>query len=194
MVSGVSTALCNNINFLSTLSCYCFFLSFSYFFLMFVYFVLNAINLLLFYTIYVATISRWIWYQPRDSDNQLQWLADTLLQAEKDEEFVHILGHIPAASEECQSTWKREYLKIVDRFAHIVKAQFNGHTHNDELELLYSSGENKKVNNVAWNGGSLTTFTQLNPNYKVYIVDSENYVSVVPLKCIQFKFTSAAYT
>ncbi|XP_070163189.1 sphingomyelin phosphodiesterase [Polyergus mexicanus] len=116
----------------------------------------------------------WLWYQPKDPDDQLQWLADTLLQAEKDGEFVHILAHIPA-NKECQTTWKREYLKIVDRYARIIRAQFNGHTHNDELQLFYSSNNSTTINNVAWNGGSATAFSNLNPNYKLYIVDSKNY-------------------
>ncbi|XP_072757179.1 sphingomyelin phosphodiesterase-like [Anoplolepis gracilipes] len=117
----------------------------------------------------------WLWYQPKDPDGQLQWLADTLLQAEKDGELVHILAHIPA-NNECQVSWKRQYLKIVDRFARIIRAQFNGHTHNDEVQLFYSNDDNNTtVNNVAWNGGSATAFSQLNPNYKLYIVDSKNY-------------------
>ncbi|XP_039305802.1 sphingomyelin phosphodiesterase 1 [Solenopsis invicta] len=115
----------------------------------------------------------WLLYQPQDPDGQLQWLADTLLQAEKDEEFVHILAHIPPDSSDCHTTWKREYWKIVNRYAHIIKAQFNGHTHNDELQLHYNDDD--KINNVAWNGGSATAFSNLNPNYKLHIVDSKNY-------------------
>lgn len=120
----------------------------------------------------------------------MQWLADTLLQAEKDEEFVHILGHVPPGHEHCQSTWKREYIKIVNRFANIIRAQFNGHTHNDELQLFYSTDD--KINNVAWNGGSVTAYENLNPNYKLYIVDSKNYVStcdhIVPIKYVMYIF------
>ncbi|EFN69910.1 Sphingomyelin phosphodiesterase [Camponotus floridanus] len=116
----------------------------------------------------------WLWYQPKDPYDQLQWLADTLLQAEKDGEFVHILAHVPA-NDECQGTWKREYLKIVNRYARIIRAQFNGHTHNDEVQLFYSNDNSSTVNNVAWNGGSATAYSNLNPNYKLYIVDSKNY-------------------
>jgi sphingomyelin phosphodiesterase len=119
----------------------------------------------------------WIWYKPQDPDGQLQWLADVLSQAEKNGEYVHILAHIPPSHEHCQTTWKREYIKIVNRYAHIIKAQFNGHTHNDELQLFYHNDDNGKqsVNNVAWNGGSATTYQNLNSNYKLYIVDSKNY-------------------
>jgi len=109
----------------------------------------------------------------------LQWLADTLLQAEKDGEYVHILAHIPPGYEQCLTTWKRENIKIINRFAHIITAQFNGHTHNDELQLIYSKD---KINNVAWNGGSATTYQNLNSNYKLYTIDSKNYVSIISFR------------
>jgi sphingomyelin phosphodiesterase len=54
-------------------------------------------------------------HNPKDQDGQLQWLADILLQAEKDGEKVHILGHIPSGDSECLKTWSREFHKIIDR-------------------------------------------------------------------------------
>lgn len=57
---------------------------------------------------------RWMNHNPKDQDGQLQWLADTLLQAEEDGEKVHILGHIP--SDRCMRTWSREFHRIIDRF------------------------------------------------------------------------------
>ncbi|XP_018403569.1 PREDICTED: sphingomyelin phosphodiesterase 1-like [Cyphomyrmex costatus] len=117
----------------------------------------------------------WLLYQPRDPDGQLQWLANTLLQAEKDGEYVHILAHIPPGNADCQNTWKREYIKIVNRFAHIIRAQFNGHTHKDELKVIYNSNDNSNINSIAWNGGSITTYENLNSNYKLYTIDSKNY-------------------
>jgi len=111
----------------------------------------------------------------------LQWLADTLLQAEVDEEYVHILAHLPPGNTDCQTTWKSEYIKIVNRFAHIIRAQFNGHTHKDELQLIYGSDDNSKISNVAWNGGSITTYQNVNPNYKLYTIDNKNYVSITLL-------------
>lgn len=120
------------------------------------------------------TYNWWLWYQPQDLDGQLQWLADTLLQAEKDGEYVHILAHVPPGHQDCQTTWRREYIKVLNRFAHVIRAQFNGHTHNDEVKLIYGIDDNEP-HNVAWNGGSATTFSNLNSNYKLYTVDSENY-------------------
>lgn len=115
----------------------------------------------------------WLWYNPRDPDNQLQWLSDTLRDAEKKQEFVHILSHIPTNSNNCLKTWKREYIKIINRYSHIIKAEFNGHTHNDEVAIFYDS--NSVAQNIAWNGGSITGYSKLNPNYKVYNVNGSNY-------------------
>ncbi|XP_078034652.1 sphingomyelin phosphodiesterase 1 [Augochlora pura] len=115
----------------------------------------------------------WLWYTPKDPDNQLQWLSDTLLNAEKKQEFVHILSHIPANSNSCLKTWEREYLKIINRFSHLIKAQFNGHTHNDEMKIFYNSSPLPQ--NIAWNGGSITSYSKLNPNYKVYNINASNY-------------------
>jgi len=54
-------------------------------------------------------------HNPKDQDGQLQWLADTLLQAERAGEKVHILGHVPSWHL-CLRTWSREFRKIIDRF------------------------------------------------------------------------------
>lgn len=111
---------------------------------------------------------RWLWYSPKDPDNQLQWLVNTLSEAEKNNEFVHILSHIPANTNSCLKTWKREYLRIINRFSHLIKAEFNEHTHNDEIAIFYNS--DNEARNVAWNGGSLTAYSKPNPNYKIYTV------------------------
>nr|CAD7597253.1 unnamed protein product [Timema genevievae] len=60
-------------------------------------------------------VNIWLVYQSKDPYGQLKWLAETLLQAEKDGEKVHILQHIPTGSNDCVKVWSREYHKIVDR-------------------------------------------------------------------------------
>ncbi|XP_058823032.1 sphingomyelin phosphodiesterase-like [Topomyia yanbarensis] len=106
---------------------------------------------------------------------QLQWLHDTLLEAEGAGEKVHILGHVPSYDNDCYIGWTREYRKIVERFAHIIEGQFNGHSHVDEFNVYYRKDDPSVAVNVAWNGGSTTTFSRLNPNYKVFYVDRTNF-------------------
>ena len=45
-----------------------------------------------------SLFDRWLFYNPKDQDGQLHWLAETLLKAEAAGENVHILGHIPSGS------------------------------------------------------------------------------------------------
>lgn len=77
------------------------------------------------------TYNFWLLYNASYPAKQLQWLHDTLLEAERNEENVHILAHIPSGEGGCYNTWAREYRRIVDRFWDTISAQFNGHTHRD---------------------------------------------------------------
>jgi hypothetical protein len=61
------------------------------------------------------TLYRWSIYDSKDQEDQLKWLADTLLQAERDGEKVHILSHMPSGYDSCLKTWSREFHKIIDR-------------------------------------------------------------------------------
>ncbi|XP_058443150.1 sphingomyelin phosphodiesterase 1-like isoform X2 [Malaya genurostris] len=105
----------------------------------------------------------------------LQWLHDILLLAEHAGEKVHILGHLPSYDNNCYIGWTREYRKIVERFAHIIQGQFNGHSHVDEFNVYYRKDDPTAAVNVAWNGGATTTFSQKNPNYKVFYVDRVSF-------------------
>ncbi|XP_026274503.1 sphingomyelin phosphodiesterase [Frankliniella occidentalis] len=121
---------------------------------------------------YCYPMNWWVLHNPVDPSGQLAWLVDVLLEAEEAGEKVHILSHIPAGSEDCLESWSREFAKIVDRFSATISAHFNGHTHVDDLVLFYD--QNGRPNNVAYNGGSLTTYSDVNPNYKLYLVDGKN--------------------
>ncbi|XP_058443151.1 sphingomyelin phosphodiesterase 1-like [Malaya genurostris] len=117
----------------------------------------------------------WLLFNDDYFIQQLQWLHDTLLAAENAGEKVHILAHVPSYDNYCYIGWTREYRKIVERFGHIIEGQFNGHSHVDEFNVFYKKDDPSVAVNVAWNGGSTTTFTRLNPNYKVFYADRENY-------------------
>lgn len=119
---------------------------------------------------------RWLFYDDVDPYGQLQWLVQVLVEAEKNNEKVHILSHIPNGDGTCLFNWNREYIKIINRFASIIAAQFNGHTHYDETIIFFNTSNPAHAINVAFNGGSLTAYSHLNPNYKVFEVDSSTLV------------------
>ncbi|KXJ72006.1 hypothetical protein RP20_CCG019143 [Aedes albopictus] len=137
------------------------------------------------------TFNWWILWKPDYLANQMQWLHDVLLQAEQNNEKVHILAHIPYSSS--GSTFRicqREFRRIVERFYDTISGQFNGHTHRDEFNVFYSRENPAHAINVAWNGGSTTAFSNINPNYIVYYVDPATY-QVTDFESYIFNLTDA---
>ncbi|TDG49237.1 hypothetical protein AWZ03_004326 [Drosophila navojoa] len=108
----------------------------------------------------------WLFYDGSIVLEQLQWFHDTLLAAEKAGERVQVLTHIPSGDGDCWTEWSREYNRIVARFSRVITGIYNGHTHKDEMNVHYT--ETGLAMAVSWNGGSLTTFSYKNPNYRIY--------------------------
>lgn len=93
--------------------------------------------------------------------------------------------------------WKGSFLSISYiqsfdyinfRYSNTITGIFNGHTHYDEMVLYHSKINQSKAISVAWNGGSLTTYENLNLNYRFYDVHPENYVcnKIICFKLIKF--------
>lgn len=121
------------------------------------------------------TYNHWLFFNDEDPLGQLQWMVDILEQAEKDGERVHIISHVPSNDEFCFFNWGKEYARIVERFAHIIAGQFNGHTHDEDIIVYFNSQNRSEALNIAFVGGSTTTFTYLNPNYKIFDVDPTTF-------------------
>ena len=96
---------------------------------------------------------------------------------------MHILSHIPPGNSDCWTIFSREFAKIINRFESTVAAQFYGHTHNEEYKVFYDAVNPTRAVNVAFVGGSLTTYSDMNPGYRVYTVDGprigSTYVSSI---------------
>lgn len=125
----------------------------------------------------------WLLLNSSYVSEELQWLHDTLLNAEKNDEHVHVLAHVPSGDRHCFMKWAHEFNRIVQRFSKTISAQFNGHTHKDQFYVYYGpdGAQDQHAINVAWNGGSATSYTNVNPNYRVYTVETESFVSFLVL-------------
>ena len=117
----------------------------------------------------------WLLHSTDYFTEELHWFRNELALARENEEKVHVIAHIPSNDIKCFTGWAREYRKIVEEFAETIVAVFNGHTHEDELNVYYSEEDPSKAIGVAFNGGSGTTFAFFNSNFKVYSVDAESY-------------------
>ncbi|CAG9854387.1 unnamed protein product [Phyllotreta striolata] len=130
----------------------------------------------------------WLLLNTKFIDEQLQFLNRELEESERNHQFVHIIGHVSVGNQECIRPWEISYNKIVQRFAHIIKGQFVGHTHTDELKIFYDS--KSKPINMAYNGASLTPFVKFNPNYKVLHVHPTT-MDILDIDTYYFNMTEA---
>lgn len=123
------------------------------------------------------TFNWWIMFEVKSIQTQFQWLHDVLLAAERAGEKVHILAHIPNGDEDYHKPCSREFQRIVDRFYKTIAAEFHGHTEFFGFNIFYEKNNESLPINMAWNGGSLATFSGVNRNYVSYNVDPVNFVS-----------------
>nr|XP_002130732.2 sphingomyelin phosphodiesterase-like [Ciona intestinalis] len=121
-------------------------------------------------TNFCYTENWWVWLDPVDPSGMLQWFVKVLTSAEMSGEKVQVIGHVPPGKQpDCIESWSFNYIRILERFQHIITAQFFGHTHNDEIELIYN--EDGTPMSVAYIAPSLTSYIFMKPAYRVYDVD-----------------------
>jgi sphingomyelin phosphodiesterase len=76
-----------------------------------------------------------LYENPTDPYGQLAFVREQLYLAEANNESVYFIGHIPMAGGGCNYAWTTRFEALVDRFSHIVRAQFYGHTHHDTFTI-----------------------------------------------------------
>ncbi|XP_010867124.1 sphingomyelin phosphodiesterase [Esox lucius] len=121
---------------------------------------------------FCARENYWLLVNSTDPANQLQWLVQILQTSEDEGEKVHIIGHIPPGL--CLSSWSWNYYHIINRYESTIMGQFFGHTHVDEFQMFYDEETMTRALGVAYIAPSATTYVNLNPGYRVYLVDG-NY-------------------
>ncbi|ESO84682.1 hypothetical protein LOTGIDRAFT_131784 [Lottia gigantea] len=122
---------------------------------------------------YGTTDNWWLLVNNTDPAGQLQWLSDVLQQAEDNNEMVHILMHHPAKHEQVKQ-WSWNFYTLINRYENIIKAHFNGHSHDDFFNVIYDSENASRPIGVGYVPGSGTTYNNLNPGFRIYTVDG-NY-------------------
>lgn len=107
-----------------------------------------------------------------DPLGQLDWFVKTLQLSENNNEKVHVIGHIDPS--QCLESWSANYYKIVNRYESTIVGQIFGHSHKDEISLFYDLENITRAVNVAYLGPSVTTFSYLNPSYRIYEIDGNH--------------------
>lgn len=116
----------------------------------------------------------WLYINTTDPAGMLQWFISELQDAEIVGDKVHVLGHIDPGSSDCLKPWSWNYYKIVNRYESTIVGQFFGHDHSDTFKMFYDEETMTRPLGVAYIPGSITTYSYLNPGFRIYEIDG-NY-------------------
>ncbi|XP_027205586.2 sphingomyelin phosphodiesterase-like isoform X2 [Dermatophagoides pteronyssinus] len=124
---------------------------------------------------YCARLNFWNVLRYLDMGDMLHWLQLELQNATLSGQYVYLVGHIAPDEDECFTHWVITYRDIIERYKNIIRGQFFGHTHLDEIRLYYS---NQPLNNpepigVAYLAPSVTTYLNVMPSFRFYSTDTE---------------------
>ena len=84
-----------------------------------------------------------------------------------------IIIHIPIGNDFSIALWDDVINALVDRYSNNIKGLFSAHTHNDHLIFHRSRDNREKIIKTQFVGPSLTTFSYLNPSFRVIEVDAD---------------------
>jgi len=118
----------------------------------------------------------WLYLNQTDPDQTMSWFLDQMIQAERAGDKVHIVAHIPGGGGEALEGWSINYYNIINRFENTVVAQFFGHTHSEEFNVMYLDPNDfrSRPTSVIYSAPSMTTYSDYWPAYRIYTVDG-NY-------------------
>ncbi|XP_063595429.1 sphingomyelin phosphodiesterase-like [Penaeus indicus] len=120
---------------------------------------------------YCNTLNWWLLLENEDPAEHLQWLIEQLAAAEAEGEAVHLLGHIPPGSGDCDRTWSHVLNAIIARYESAIRGMFFGHTHGDSWQIIYDPEDYVRPVAAAFISPSATTGSHRNPSFRVYTVD-----------------------
>lgn len=109
--------------------------------------------------------------QIKAGNTEMNWLSEQLNDAQRKGEKVYIAMHIPPGKDWAslptkKNLWLNSFLSLSDKYQATIAGIFYGHTHMDELRLLYdSTGEN--MTQVAISCPGVTPIHGNNPAFKL---------------------------
>ena len=75
----------------------------------------------------------YLWGVLDDPNGQIEWLESELAKAEAKGEMVIMIAHIPPGS--CLHTFGEHWRGLLERYQHVVRAQYYGHYHNENFKI-----------------------------------------------------------
>ena len=110
-----------------------------------------------------------------DPNEQLDFLINELNVIEKANGQAILISHI--IPQECSHPWAVRFRAVLERYQHIIRLNFFGHTHTDEFRLSRAYDKAETPIGVMTVCGGITTWGG-NPSLCVYDVDAETLLPV----------------
>eukprot|EP01102_Stenamoeba_stenopodia_P022256 TRINITY_DN9203_c0_g1_i1.p1 TRINITY_DN9203_c0_g1~~TRINITY_DN9203_c0_g1_i1.p1 ORF type:complete len:593 (+),score=86.69 TRINITY_DN9203_c0_g1_i1:1782-3560(+) len=125
----------------------------------------------------------WLYDNNTDFTHQFAWLRNVLDQAASLGDKVIIIGHAPTQS--WSDTYSWPFNALVSEYSDVIIDQFYGHHHISSVQVHFNneslSTSSPQAVSTAYVVGSVTTFTQLNPGFRVYSYNREITNETFPL-------------
>lgn len=105
----------------------------------------------------------------------MTWFARELFKAERNNEKVQIVAHLPGGGGETLERWAVNYYNLINRFEDTIVGQFVGHTHSELYWLTFENMEDSssRPTSIAYSAPSATTYSDFFPAYRVYTIDGK---------------------
>lgn len=72
----------------------------------------------------------------------------------------------------CLNEWAFRYRALIERYQNVIRGEYYGHYHHDRIYVTRSVNSSKPIA-IQYCAGSMTTYTDINPSFRVYTMDSE---------------------
>lgn len=115
--------------------------------------------------------------QRDDPGNVLAWLNETLAGFEARGEIAVLMAHHPPGDSDCLYEWSSRFRALLDRYQHIVRWSVYGHVHL-EIYGVASGIKTGHPTGVHFWSGSVSTWFEVNPSFKMFEVDVETMLPV----------------
>jgi sphingomyelin phosphodiesterase len=109
-----------------------------------------------------------------DINHQVEWLSETLEQAERDNEKVYIIGHMPLGDDDQDDDLTMVIRLLIHRYRKIIDGLFFGHKHEDIIKLVTDPRDNKTPVSTIYVAPAFTPFQDRNPSFRIYEASSES--------------------
>ena len=102
-----------------------------------------------------------------------KWLENVLNEAEKNNEKVYLLDHIPLRGSQHTYDCTMRLKILIERYQNIISGLISAHTHRDEINLIREYSNPNQYSIINYIGPGLSTYTKCWPSYRIYYADTE---------------------